>query len=120
MPLRRSLRGLHDFKVCKFGTRDTSKKISRELPGDGGYWIMEKETETVNCLLREIAMWEFDYRNKHVYSKSDADLISEGWERDCEGEWCHPKLEKEKLKIFRERMNLVMLRVVGKESWELE
>jgi len=59
-----------------------------------------------------MAMWDFKYRTTHTQNKPNEKLVAEGWEQDCEGNWCHKKMEKARSRAFMERNRELVLKIV--------
>jgi hypothetical protein len=71
-----------------------------------------EEKENAKKLLWKIAMWEFEYRKKHTAGKSEEQLLAEGWEKDCDGQWCHKKMEVAREREFRKENHELLLKIV--------
>lgn len=65
--------------------------------------------QTRKEFLRDVAMWEVAYRHEHVNWRQPSELIADGWEKDWDGEWCHPQMERLKNRVFRERSDELLL-----------
>lgn len=72
---------------------------------------METKAE-IRRLIWDMAMWDFAYREKHTKDKTESELLATGWEKDCNGDWCHERMERARSTVFRERDNELSLKIL--------